>query len=142
MKRFIPLALILLSPVFAEAQETYSVSASVAQVAELRHYTLALNRATCRSLSLPATCTQAQACPGCTNAQARQQDRRIWPDSQAGREEFVIFVWIAPDYDAIRTATPGKVLEDYCAWFRAQNQAGKDAECSKIGAPASCNVCQ
>lgn len=132
-----------------EAQETYSLAATSVQVADLRQYVLAINRGQCRRLGLAITCTQAQACtaanaPGgasCTAAQARNSGARIWPDTQAGREEFVTFQWTAPRFLEARASLPALAAPDYCAWWNAQNQTTKDAECTKIGAPTGCAIC-
>src|SRR5690349_13440752 len=131
----------------AEAQESYTASATVGQVADFRQYVLAINRGTCRKYSLAATCTQAQACTAanaaggasCTAAQARAASARIWPDTQAGREEFMTFVWLVPKFNEAKSSLPSQANADYCAWWSASNQTTKDAECSKIGAPNGCS---
>lgn len=133
----------------ALSQETYTLSASANQVADLRQYQLSINRGQCRRLGLALTCTQAQACtsanaPGgasCTAGQARNAGVRIWPDTQAGREEFVTFQWVAGHFLEARSSLPALAAPDYCAWWTAQNQTTKDAECTKIGAPAGCSIC-
>ena len=133
----------------AAAQETYSIAGTAGQVADLRQHTLALNRSTCARLQQAATCTQAQACtaanaPGgssCTAAQARNASARIWPDTQAGREEFVTFQWVAPRFMEAKAALPSQTIGDYCNWWAVQNQTTKDAECTKIGAPTGCSIC-
>lgn len=133
----------------AAAQESYSTTATAQQVSDLRQHVLALNRVTCRRLQLTAACSQAQACvaanaaggASCTAAQARAANVRIWPDAQAGREEFIMWTWIVPRMLEARAALAGLTIADYCVWWDSQNQTTKDAECAKIGAPASCFVC-
>lgn len=133
----------------AESQETYSIAANASQHADLRQHVLGVNRSTCRRLQLVPTCTQAQACtaaqaPGgasCTAAQARGANARIWPDSQAGREEYVTFVWVAPHFVEARATLPNQGMGDYCIWWATQNQTTRDAECAKVGAPAGCSIC-
>lgn len=134
-----------------EAQETYSLSASAGQVADLRQYVLAINRGTCRRLAAAGglACNQAQACTaanapggsGCSATQARNAGCRIWPDTQAGREEFVTFQWNAPRFLEAKASLPSLAAPDYCDWWGAQNQTTKDAECTKIGAPTGCSIC-
>lgn len=135
------------------AQETYSVSGSAGQVGDLQQYLLAQNRTTCALLNLAITCTQAQACtaanaPGgasCTAVQARGANVRIWPDTQAGREEYVTFGVAAPKLAEIRAVVPGAFIAgpamgDYCRWWKA-NSGSQAAECAKIGATSGCVVC-
>lgn len=139
----------------AYAQEAYTVNASAGQVSDLQQYTLSLNRALCRTLNLAVTCTQAQACTAgnaaggasCTASQARAANVRIWPDTLAGREEYNLFFVAAPKLVEIRnlspiTFVPGPAMGDYCVWWTAQNATTRNAECSKVGAPNGCSVCQ
>ncbi len=148
--KFVALAILgLLIAAGAEAQETYTINANATQAADLRQYELSINRGQCRRLGLAVTCTQAQACtaanaPGgasCTAAQARGAGARIWPDTQAGREEFVTFQWVAGHFLEARASLPTLAGPDYCGWWTAQNQTTKDAECTKIGAPTGCSIC-
>ena len=133
----------------AQAQESYSISGTAGQVADLRQYVLGINRNTCARLQLTAACTQAQACtaasaPGgasCTAAQARAANARIWPDTLAGREEFVTFVWIVPHFQEAKSGLPSQGYGGYCNWWTAQNQTTKDAECTKAGLPTGCSIC-
>lgn len=133
----------------AASQETYSVAASVGQTADLRQFVLSKNRRTCQAQGLAVTCTQAQACTSanaaggasCTAAQARAANVRIWPDTQAGREEFVIFFWLAPLFSQAKASLPTLAAPDYCAWWTLQNQTTRDTECTKIGAPTGCSIC-
>lgn len=147
--KILAIAAFLLSGLAVEAQETDSLSATAGQVADLRQYVLSINRGQCRRLGLAITCTQAQACtaanaPGgasCTAAQARNAGARIWPDTQLGREEFVLWQWNVPRFQEARASLPALAGPDYCAWWTLQNQATKDAECAKIGAPNGCSIC-
>lgn len=157
MRKLLLLSIIASVGLAADAQETYSLSATANQVTDLRQHVLAENRALCRRYSVALAscqtsqgtiCAAANAAGGasCTAAQARAAGVRVWPDTQAGREEFVTFSWVAPDFQAARTETPqpfipGPAMGDYCEWWKAQNQTTKDAECSKISAPTPCVVC-
>jgi hypothetical protein len=149
MKRLLPLVFLFL-PVFAEAQENYTVPANATQAAEFRQHVLAVNRSVCRRFNLSASCTQAQACtaanaPGgasCTAAQARGANVRIYPDTAAGREEYMTFVWVLPHFTEARTTLPSQIQLDLCAWWGTLNQTQKDTQCSTWGAPAGCQVCQ
>jgi hypothetical protein len=140
----------------ADGAEVYAVAASDAQVVELRIYELAKNREQCRRLGLASTCTQAQACtaanaPGgasCTAAQARQAGCRIWPDTEAGRLEFITFNpgWLADLFKSAKASTPAQIGTEYCIWWGTQNQTQREAVCTAIGATNSgtieaCGLC-
>ena len=147
--KYLAAAMFLLAGLSVEAQETYSINGTAGQVADLRQYVLGINRNTCARLQLTAACTQAQACtaasaPGgasCTAAQARNANARIWPDTLAGREEFVTFQWIAPHFQEAKSGLPAQGYGGYCNWWTAQNQTTKDAECTKAGLPTGCSIC-
>ena len=133
----------------AFGQESYSISGTAGQVADLRQYVLGINRNTCARLQQVAACTQAQACTAanaaggasCSAAQARNANARIWPDTLAGREEFVTFQWIAPHFQEAKSGLPAQGYGGYCNWWTAQNQTTKDAECTKAGLPTGCSIC-
>jgi hypothetical protein len=142
--------LVGLSPTSAQAQETYNLSANATQAADLRQHVLAMNRALCRAAQLPISCTQGDVClarsvvggASCTAANARDANSRIWPDTQAGREEFVTFQWVLPRFLAARGSLPQLHIADYCDWFNnVANQTQRNADCTKIGAPSPCTIC-
>lgn len=149
LRNIVPAIVIVAAAGVASAQETYSVAATVGQTADLRQYVLSQNRRTCQRQLLAVTCTQAQACTSanvaggvsCTNAAARAANVRIWPDTLAGREEFVVFFWLAPLFGQAKATLPTLAAPDYCIWWTAQNQTTRDAECTKIGAPTGCSIC-
>jgi len=134
----------------AEAQETYSLPATAGQVTNLNIIALGQNERVCKRLALASTCTQAQACtaataPGgasCTAAQARGADVRIYPSTLAGREEFVTFKFLAPDFIAALQAVGSQHQSTFCAWFIAQSQGGQDTVCTNAGLPAGCRICK
>lgn len=142
-------AVFVLAGLSVQAQETYSIAGTVGQVSDLRQYVLGINRNTCARLQQVAACTQAQACTAagaqggasCTAAQARSANARIWPDTLAGREEFLLNVWIAPRFQEAKSGLPAQGYGGYCNWWTAQNQTTKDAECSKAGLPTGCSIC-
>src|SRR5687767_9696001 len=99
MKKILPLiAFVLLAGPASAQVETYAVPGSAANVATLTSVISFRNRETCERWSLATTCTQAQACTAanaiggssCTAANARAANARIFPLTQAGREEYVI----------------------------------------------------
>jgi hypothetical protein len=148
MRRLILLGLLLL-PTAAQAQETYSFSATASQVTTLNQGIADINAGTCATFALAATCTQAQACtaanaPGgaaCTAAQARNANVRIWPNSQPGREEFIQFYWLLSNFNGMKSSIQSKDAQSYCTWYRAQTQTVKDSECTKTGRSANCEMC-
>lgn len=152
------LAVFLLAGLSLEAQENYTIAATAAQVPDLRIHVLGKNRETCRRVNAVGqpNCTQGAACtavsaPGgasCTNAAARQAGVRIWPDTEAGRQEFVTFApgWVADLFKAARNGIPGQIAIDQCIWWGTLNQAQREAHCTAIGATNSgtidaCGLC-
>jgi hypothetical protein len=152
------LAVFLLAGLSVQAQENYTIAASAAQVPDLRLHVLGKNRETCRRVNAVGApnCTQAAACTavnapggsGCSNAQARQAGVRIWPDSEAGRQEFVTFApgWVADLFKAARAGIPSQIAVDHCIWWGTLNQAQREAHCNNIGAANSgtidaCGLC-
>jgi hypothetical protein len=150
MRRFLALGSLLLIPALVSGQETYSLAATAGQVANLTAAVASLNQEMCTGHALAADCTQAQVCTavnapggaGCSAVQARDAKVRIWPNTQAGREEFVTFYLVAPRFQDLIAGTVGANRIRYCAWWTAQAQNVKDAECTKLGQPAGCALCQ
>ena len=145
-KLLLALALLFLADA-AQAQETYSVSASAGQVASHERDRASRARATCLRLGQAVGCTQAQACTAanaaggasCTAAQARAADARIYPATQAGREEFLTFSIIVPEFLSRIANAASSERAAAGVWFNAQNQTTKDAECVKWGLAAGCD---
>jgi hypothetical protein len=166
MKRLFPLPLLVLLalPALAHAQvddTEYCQDPNATQTGDLRQYVIAKNRATCLRLNAGTNgvCTQAQACTaaglsaGCTAAQARGTacsttgagclvSARIWPDTQAGRNEFVQFVWVLREFTLAKAETPAHVQVDECVWWNnVATQTERDADCVKWGYLAGCPRC-
>lgn len=153
MKKTLLLAFALTVPVPLTAQETYSVSANATQTFDFRQHVIGANRSTCRRLGASGApdCTQANAClaanaqggASCTAAQARAASARIFPDSQAGREEYLTFVWVAPQFVAARGALTVVHDIERCNWWNnVATQPQRDADCAKYGLQAGCTLCQ
>lgn len=147
MRRIIPLAFVLALP--AAAQETYSVAATSGQVADLTSIVASFNQTRCRALNLTLNCTQAQACvaanaaggSSCTDAQARAAGARIYGNSQAQREDYVLREIVQPQFVNLKAALFAGGQIAYCLWWDAQNQTTKDAELTKIGFPTGLTAC-
>lgn len=135
---------------FVEAQEVYTLNANAAQVVQLDRNRAARNRQTCSRYALTLTCTQAQVCtaataPGgaaCTPVQARGANVRIYPATQVGREEFLAFDLVLPEFLQRVADAASDEKKSACSWFALQTQPTKDAECSKWGLDAGCNPCE
>jgi hypothetical protein len=150
MRRVIALGFLLFLPAIVSGQESYTLSATANQVTNLTAAVASLNQDLCEKYELTAAnCTQAQVCtaaniPGgaaCSPAQARAANVRIWPNTQAGREEFVTFYLVAPRFQDLIAGTVGANRGRYCKWWGLQDQTTKDAECSKVGQPPGCSIC-
>jgi len=148
MKKLLFVGLLLLAPI-VEAQETYSLSATAAQVTDLQAIVQASNEKVCNRFALADSCTQAQACtaagaPGgasCTAAQARSVNVRVFPNTQAGREEFVTFVVAAPRFQDLRAGILGHNREKFCAFWATATRGQKDGICTAAGRAAGCELC-
>ena len=150
MRKLLAVGFLLIIPAVVEAQETYSLNATAGQVTDLTSVVVGANVDTCLRLGQGESCTQAEACEAasaaggvsCTPAQARAANARLWPNTQAGREEFVTFFIVAPRFKDLRAAQNGRNRVRYCdIWWPAQTQTTKNAECSKLVQPAGCSVC-
>jgi len=147
MKKLL-LALVLFAAP-AIAQETYSIPANAGQVSDLTAIVDANNGRVCERLNLATNCAQSLACStanaaggsGCSAAQARAAAVRIFPQTQAGREEFVQFMIAAPKFLAIKTDIILRAQERLCAFWSTANQTQKDALCTSSGQSAGCLLC-
>lgn len=152
--KFILTILLVLVAASVSAQETYTQSASAAQVLDLSAIITAENEDTCESRALAETCTQAQVCtaanaPGgasCTPAQARGAGVRIYPLTFAGRDEFVLHNFVLPRFNAarIRIAQRHRIKE--CRFWATATNTQKNAACQATGNTSStvsqpCELC-
>lgn len=145
MLNLIFIILLLSGP--AMAQETYSLNASAGNVTTLTGVITGLNGNLCVQYGLPRTCTQSQVCtasntPGgasCTAAQARTNNVRIFPLTQAGREEFTTHRIAAPKFTELVRDQRNEDRRAFCAGWNAASQLAKDNACSDLGLPAGCN---
>ena len=148
MNKTLGLLVLLLLPALASAQETYSISATAGQVTDLAGIVTAHNERTCERLGQAASCTQAQACTaaglasGCSAATARNNNVRIFPATQAGREEFVTHMIVAPRFVDMKAAVDARAREKFRAACLAASQSERDAACAAIpNAGSSCGIC-
>lgn len=150
MRKLIPLfvlAFLVLAP-FAQAQETYSLPATAGNVASLSSQITVRNALVCLSKGAVggATCTQAQACTaysapggsGCTAAQARTVNARIYPLTQPGREEYLIFEIALGKFIDNDAAVPALKSQILLLQLPAVTTPNKDAACVSLGLAAGC----
>lgn len=141
------LLILLLFAGGASAQEAYTLNlggnaentkaAKQTQVGMVNLGRLQWNEDVCKAGSLPATCTQAQACAAlnvaggasCSAAAALAADARIYPDSVAGREGFIVNVMVK------------KVSPTYLSEQVVRDKAKADAFCASAGAVALESFC-
>lgn len=144
MKRLALLFILVSVPV--AAQESYTVNSSAAQVVRLTKAVTIANRQTCATYGFPSACVQADTCTAkglgaCTPAQARAANVRIYPNTLAGREEFVTFGLVVPAFQQLMSTAVTTDQQDFCGAFKAASQATRDATCTTYGLPAACEPC-
>lgn len=159
MRRLLFLAFVLIA-VPAAAQETYTINASAGNVTDLAAIVGGQNLRVCRRLSTvatnptpPSNCTQAQAClaaqaPGgssCTAAQARGINARIYPATQAGRDEYVTFKIALPAFLS-QLKDAGSLHQTVGCEYLLSPSGSTDLTnvCTNAGLPAppACKICQ
>lgn len=151
MRKLFVLAVLLIAQ-SAWSQETYSLPAGAGNVVTLAAVIVNENGNVCASAALVRTCTQAQICtaravPGgasCTAAQARTAGVRIYPNSLAGREEFVTFEIALPRFLELVAVQAAENVRASCTAWLALTQGQRDTVCTgTLGLAAGCNFgCQ
>ncbi len=137
----------------AEAQETYTQGATAPQVLDLTAIITADNEDTCESRSLAETCTQAQVCvaagavggASCTAVQARAAGVRIYPLTFAGRDEYVLQMFVLPRFAAAKGRLALRHLVKCRRFWIAATPTQKNTACQALGIPSSvaqpCELC-
>lgn len=131
----------------AQAQESYTIPANATNVTTLTGVITAKNGDQCNRAGLPRTCTQAQLCTAkgvaggasCTAVQARTADARIFPLTQAGREEFTTHAIAAPRFAELVAEVAADQKRDFCERWAASTQTAKNNACAAFGAAAGCD---
>lgn len=132
------------------AQETYSQNATANQVVDLRAALTADNETICEAKGLLETCTQAQVCvaanvaggASCTAAQARAAKVRIYPDTQAGRDEYVLHGLVSPAFTGAKARAAARAQIKLCRFWATANTTQKNSVCSAAGLPNGCELCE
>ena len=149
MRRLLFLLACLVAP-WAAAQETYSIAANANQVTDLTEIVRTQNGQVCDRVNQALNCTQAQACTAagvaggasCTAAAARAANVRVYPLTQAGREEFVTFVIAGPRFVELRaSAVPAFAQKKQCDFWAVATQTQRDAMCTAANLPTGCALC-
>lgn len=151
MRKALFLLLAILWPEFSAAQESYTLSAGATNVTTLTEVITLLNSETCGRYSLADNCTQAAVCTaatatggaGCTAAQARAGGVRIYPLTQAGREEFVTFGIALPEF--LRLAeTAQRVAQKklFCDSWAVASVANRNTCRTAVAAASNADPCQ
>lgn len=138
---------VILPDLSVHAQESYTVSANANQQAQITEQVTESNVRTCRRLSTVAspltdTCTQAQACvnagaaggASCTPLQARQANARIFPQTTAGREEYITFTMVATDVQDRDLRLAKLYQERQCSAWLAASGAQRNVICAAYNA--------
>lgn len=138
------LFLLLFLPSFAAAQETYSVSATANQVSILDIERILHNADVCSRVGLSASCTQAQFNTEIAKPRFAGITGTIYANSLAGRQSFLIQRWIADNFKAAKAAQVARNRPAYCTWWNdpSRTTAERNAECSKTGLSAGCDLCE
>jgi hypothetical protein len=118
-----------------EAQETYSISATAGQINNFvdpgrRTH----NERSCYNAGLALDCTEAQL-----QAVAGFETTDIYPDSQVGREEYVVDIIISPRIPELKTEMQSWDSTKAKINFDALDTTGKNAVCSALGLPNGCD---
>lgn len=134
----------------SSAQETYSLSANATQVTNLTAIVSTSNSQTCLRLTAIESCTQAAACTAagavggasCTAAQARTANARIYPATLAGREEYVTFVWVVPQFLAAVEVPSVFEQERMCLNWQTMTTTQRNTLCTAALRPTGCRLCR
>jgi hypothetical protein len=137
----------------AHAQETYSVQAPAGAVSDITGLVDVDNAKTCERLSKPSAplvegCTQAAACTNagaaggssCTAVQARAANARIYPNTLAGREEYVTFSVVVVAVQDKRANISARNQDKRCKFWVVATGPQRQAICTANGLPSSCDL--
>lgn len=145
------------TPTPTPAPEDYTVSANSSRVGDIVQMVQMRTEKLCAQVhqrvgtnpwSPAYSCTQGQIClavnaPGgasCTAAQARGAGVRLFPTTQAGREEFVTFGLVLPQFQDQLEAVPSWQRYRQCLTWQAGNAATRDSMCTQSGLSAGCRL--
>lgn len=128
MKRILYVCAVLLIPALAMAG-SYTISTTAGQDARLERARVRANKATCGRLTLPTTCTQAQA-------RAKDSAADIYSDVLDYLTRSVIRDHLA----TLKTVDTSDDAEQALAAWTAKSDADKNAVCAILGLPNGCEA--
>jgi len=127
MKKYLVLA-VLLAAATAFAG-TYTINTNAANDTRLARHLTRINKATCSSVSLPASCTQAEA-------RAKQPGLNVYSNVQDMLDRLIVGGFL----DGLRNVdTSDDAVQAAAAWV-AMNDTQKNAVCALLGLPAGCEA--
>lgn len=129
MKRLFPLAFLLVAAVATAG--SYTVTTTTVQDNRLERQRVRLNKATCLMVSLPASCTQAQA-------RAKQPGLNIYSDVT----DLITRYIMANYFDQLKQADTSDDAAQFCSWFKSATTAQQNSACALAALPNGCEICQ
>jgi hypothetical protein len=110
---------------------TYQITTMAAQDARLSRHVTRLNKATCTSLGLPASCTQAKA-------------RQVDPEAvvYAGVEDYLQRAVVRAHLVDLRERDRADDQAEWCAWWRGASAEAQASACAQAGLPSGCELCR
>lgn len=127
MKRIILTVLLLSLPAFGASLRPADKTITAKQKTALAALVTAANAETCVNLSLPATCTQAQA--------VAKNPAVVW---HADIDAYATWVWSATVDNWLTLDIVQTDGGSFCDRFRAKNSTQRDAQCTSASEPAGC----
>jgi hypothetical protein len=109
---------------------TYTLSLSTIQDTRLERDRVRHNKATCGALTLPGSCTQAQA-------RTKDPNANIYSDVSDFLDRFVVKVYT----DSLKRIDTSDDYEQFCTWFKAATVAQQNAACTLAALPNGCEIC-
>ena len=104
------------------------MTTTTAQDNRLEKARVRTNKATCGALSLPPTCTQAQA-------RAKDSNANIYSDVSDFLDRFVVKGYT----DSLKTADTADDQQQFCTWWATATVSARNPVCASAGLPTAVN---
>lgn len=129
MKKLLPLALLLVAAL-ANAG-SYTITTTTAQDTRLERQRVRMNKATCASANLPASCTQAQA-------------RNVIPgvNVYSSVQDLIDRYILAGFLQGLQSSDASDDHDQFCSWFKSATTAQQNSACALAGLPNGCEICK
>lgn len=123
------LALIVLLVAAVASAGTYSITTNASNDARLERHRQRVNKATCQSVNLPASCTQAKA-------------RNVQPgvDVYSDVQDMVDRLIVGGFLKGLKAADTSDDAAQAAAAWAAKSDADKNAVCALLGLPSGCEA--